>query len=430
MLYARILDAAGNETILRSRGIVLYTDAVLTTDTASFSPNPASPGFQDIRLPLELRGNTLGGIRLGDTLLTPGAEYTADEHGVVLMKNRLASVTDWPVVLTLDICPQGEPFADAPGNQSPEPLVFTIRKQSDAAGPHILEVSGDKTVYLLGDEAEPLRILAESPDGGELSYQWFCNGQAIEGATSSSWRPDTSIPGNAVYSVLVTNTNTAVDGVSSASCRSSDMTVIVQAIDLDLSPTDSSLPAVLAVPPVREWGPQILDDRDRRSLEQGGRLTLFLSSAVSDLSDAEKAAAGHAIQPDEVGGYWRLAMWKTGADQDGQPYSSDVRTLPSPIRVTLAIPSDLCRSGRSFSILSLDGDSRHFYEDLDASDDTITVEIDTFGDFALVFRDPPAESPVTNAAAPLLCPLLAAGTALGALLFSRRERKTGVFRKR
>lgn len=40
VLYARILDAAGNETVLRSRGIVLYTDAVLTTDTASFSPNP------------------------------------------------------------------------------------------------------------------------------------------------------------------------------------------------------------------------------------------------------------------------------------------------------------------------------------------------------------------------------------------------------
>lgn len=430
VLYARILDAAGNETVLRSRGIVLYTDAVLTTDTASFSPNPASPGFQDIRLPLELKGNTLSGIRLGDTLLTPGAEYTADEHGVVLMKEQLASVTDWPAVLTLEIRPQGEPFVDTPGNQAPEPLVFSIRKQSDAAGPHILEVSGDKTVYLLGDEAEPLRVLAESPDGGELSYQWFRDGQAIEGAASSSWRPDTSIPGNAVYSVLVTNTNTAVDGISAASCRSSDMTVIVQAIDLDLSPTDSSLPAVLAVPPVREWGPQILDDRDRLSLEQGGRLTISLSPAVSGLSDTEKTAAEHAIRPGEVGGYWRLAMWKIGVDQDGQPYSSDVLTLPSPIRVTLAIPSDLYRNGRSFSILSLDGDSRHFYEDLDASDDTITVEIDTFGDFALVFRDPPTESPVTNAAAPLLCPLLAAGTALGALLLSRRGKKPGVFRKR
>lgn len=58
-----------------------------------------------------------------------------------------------------------------------------------------------------------LVILATSPDGGSLSYQWSENtskttngGTAIDGATSASYSPNVSTAGTKYYYVEITNT--------------------------------------------------------------------------------------------------------------------------------------------------------------------------------------------------------------------------------
>lgn len=60
-------------------------------------------------------------------------------------------------------------------------------------------------------ESVELRADATVPDGGALSYQWYVArgilSEGIEGATSPSYRPDTSTPGNYWYCCEVTNTN-------------------------------------------------------------------------------------------------------------------------------------------------------------------------------------------------------------------------------
>ena len=42
----------------------------------------------------------------------------------------------------------------------------------DAAEPDILS-QPRSSQYIIGDTAQPLSVLAESPDGGILEYQWF-----------------------------------------------------------------------------------------------------------------------------------------------------------------------------------------------------------------------------------------------------------------
>lgn len=63
----------------------------------------------------------------------------------------------------------------------------------------------------------------EVTDGGTLSYQWYKDGKAIEGAIKNSVEPDVSTVGNFVYYCAVTNTL----GKSTASTESERVTISV-----------------------------------------------------------------------------------------------------------------------------------------------------------------------------------------------------------
>jgi hypothetical protein len=78
-------------------------------------------------------------------------------------------------------------------------------------------------------ENEPvtLSVSASVSDGGTLSYQWYINtansnsgGTAIGGATTSSYSPPTATGGDCFYYVVVTNTNTSVNGAQTATATS------------------------------------------------------------------------------------------------------------------------------------------------------------------------------------------------------------------
>ena len=74
------------------------------------------------------------------------------------------------------------------------------------------------------DKVNFLKInVQELTDGGTLSYQWYCNEKAIEGAIKNSVEPDVSTVGNFVYYCAVTNTL----GKSTASTESERVTISV-----------------------------------------------------------------------------------------------------------------------------------------------------------------------------------------------------------
>ena len=72
-------------------------------------------------------------------------------------------------------------------------------------------------------DPEAITVFAWSPDGGELSYQWYMNGtdsydgaNKLTGESSPSYTPDISVKGMLYYYVEITNTNTKVKGKQSA----------------------------------------------------------------------------------------------------------------------------------------------------------------------------------------------------------------------
>lgn len=79
--------------------------------------------------------------------------------------------------------------------------------------PEVTDDFGGEVNYLRGQAATPLSVTATVTDGGTLSYQWYYIDSenvdvavAIDGATGTSYTPDTRSVGSRYYYCIVTNT--------------------------------------------------------------------------------------------------------------------------------------------------------------------------------------------------------------------------------
>ena len=102
----------------------------------------------------------------------------------------------------------------------------TVTVMADAETPVIkTQPVGDE--YCQNDAAELTVVVDDVTDGGVLSYQWYKDGVLIPGATSKSYTLDTSETGTFTYKVVVTNTNSALHGKTTATVTSDNATVTV-----------------------------------------------------------------------------------------------------------------------------------------------------------------------------------------------------------
>ncbi|MDR2109416.1 MAG: hypothetical protein LBP28_08190, partial [Coriobacteriales bacterium] len=122
-IYARVTDKAGNVTVVRSDGIVRYTDAAAVTTIANFTKTSTV----DVNASVILNGNSVAAItaRLAateqgqpDTLvkLVVGRDYTVDNGSGALsfMASWLEGLAAGAWVLTIDYAPGGVSFNPVP----------------------------------------------------------------------------------------------------------------------------------------------------------------------------------------------------------------------------------------------------------------------------------------------------------------------------
>ena len=103
-IYVKLTDNDNNVSILNSDGIVLYTDSVLLTDAAEFNFDTLA----DIPVTMTLNGNTLAGVKNGNTALIGGTDYTVSGSTVTLSQSYLAAaLADGSLTLTFTFDPMG-----------------------------------------------------------------------------------------------------------------------------------------------------------------------------------------------------------------------------------------------------------------------------------------------------------------------------------
>lgn len=103
VVYARVTDKAGNQTIVNSDGVVVFKDSVVV----DFSIDYTRTTKASVDAKVTLNGNTVASVRNGETTLTEGKDYTVSADKITFSGEYLDTLEAGTYKLTVAYYPQG-----------------------------------------------------------------------------------------------------------------------------------------------------------------------------------------------------------------------------------------------------------------------------------------------------------------------------------
>jgi hypothetical protein len=423
VVYAKITDNAGNETIINSNGVVVYTDSALGATTAYFDKDTTSQGYKDIPVTMNLNSNTLNEIKNGQYTLVKDTDYILSGNTVTLKKEYLETAVNGSATLTFSFNPMSEVFGNG---DTPQTAQFTINEVTDAAVPGFTtDLSGEKT-YSKGDVATPLSVIASTADGGDITYQWFencantTNGTAVSGATSAAFTPKTDTPGVFYYYVVATNTDSTASGDKTATVTSGVYKVTVNNLEVLPPEISEGTPITSLQDTSGAIEDAVLTDTDKDKLATGSNISIYLQVEKTDAPQADRSLILTALDGKTMGQYLDISLIK---NIDGT--ETKVAETSSLLRITIDVPENLRASGRTFAIVRVHDGVTATLADLDNDPNTITIETDRFSSYAIVYSDAastPVKNPDTGDHSPVIpLALLGLGSFATALYINKRR---------
>ena len=180
VVYAEITDESGNSAFISSDGIVLYTDAQASDTAVSYTRT----GTEDVTVKVELNGNTVAGIRNGDSVLKADTDYTVDTDGTVTFKaGYLKTLAAEQYTLKISYDPQGMEYTPAQGSASQAPeeteIVLTVKKMESS-------VSGISDLSRVYDSTPVGTPAYQSTGTGSVTIEYKKKGEADSAYTAEA----------------------------------------------------------------------------------------------------------------------------------------------------------------------------------------------------------------------------------------------------
>lgn len=103
VIYVRITDMAGNQTIINSDGVVVFKDSVVVDSSIGYTRTTKA----SVDAKVTLNGNTVASVRNGETTLTEGKGYTVSADRITFSGEYLDTLEAGTYKLTVAYHPQG-----------------------------------------------------------------------------------------------------------------------------------------------------------------------------------------------------------------------------------------------------------------------------------------------------------------------------------
>lgn len=346
VIYARFTDKAGNVSIINSDGVVVYTDSSISPTSAVFDKYNESDNYRDISLTLTLNGNTLNGVKCGNTTLVLDRDYTVSSNTVTIKKEYLEQQNVGNVVLEFVMNPMGIAYVDGDNNDTPVSPVVTITVQDST--PHQCDYSGQPWIVVKeptcaedGKEHQVCKICGE-PGPDRIIPK---TNQHTPGEWEITKSPTTSEPGEKVKKCIVCGIVLQTeeipklpDTVQPKIFTDEETKITVEVVSGSLLPE-----TVLVVKRVQE-----------------GASLVVIKDALKDISDKFIA--------------YDIKFLSNGAEI--KPYGK--------FKVTIPVPSTIDINRLALYHISDDGKITKINYELDSDKKNITFEIDHFSYFAMV----------------------------------------------
>ena len=191
IVYARLTDNGDNAAVIRSEGVVLYTDSAQDTASISFVKGSATDVTADVRL----NGNTLAKIMNGTATLTSGTDYTVSGNTITFKAAYLERLAANNYTLTVHYNPQGVAYVDAANNDIPAATTIALTVGSTSSATYPLTVNGGTGSGSFAVGAQ-VSIIADPAPTGKIFDRWTGgNGGSFADATAAL--TTFTMPGNA-----------------------------------------------------------------------------------------------------------------------------------------------------------------------------------------------------------------------------------------
>ena len=103
VVYARVTDNAGNQTIVNSDGVAVFKDSVVVDSSIDYTRTTKA----SVDAKVTLNGNTVASVRNGETTLTEGKDYTVSADRITFSGEYLDTLEAGTYKLTVAYHPQG-----------------------------------------------------------------------------------------------------------------------------------------------------------------------------------------------------------------------------------------------------------------------------------------------------------------------------------
>ena len=201
VIYARITDNAGNQTIINSDGVVVFKDSVVADPSIDYTKTTKTSADAKVTL----NGNTVASVKNGQDTLTAGTDYTVSTDKITFRGEYLDTLAVGTYTLTVAYHPQGE-IQYTGGDKPAESQIALKVKQKTVNVTY--QAANVKITSVLDKEydGQPADLVYTTNSTASVKVEYNVNGiwQTKAPTYAGTYEVKVSVPGNSYFTAAST----------------------------------------------------------------------------------------------------------------------------------------------------------------------------------------------------------------------------------
>ena len=201
VIYARITDNAGNQTIINSDGVVVFKDSVVVDSSIDYTKTTKT----SVDAKVTLNGNTVASVKNGENILTAGTDYTVSADKITFSGEYLDTLAVGTYTLTAAYHPQGE-IQYTGGDKPAESQIALKVKQKTVNVTY--QTANVKITSVLDKEydGQPADLVYTTNSTASVKVEYNVNGiwQTKAPTYAGTYEVKVSVPGNSYFTAAST----------------------------------------------------------------------------------------------------------------------------------------------------------------------------------------------------------------------------------
>lgn len=201
VIYARITDNAGNQTIINSDGVVVFKDSVVVDSSIDYTKTTKT----SVDAKVTLNGNTVASVKNAQNTLKAGTDYTVYADKITFSGEYLDTLPVGTYTLTVAYHPQGE-IQYTGGDKPAESQIALKVKQKTVNVTY--QTANVKITSVLDKEydGQPADLVYTTNSTASVKVEYNVNGiwQTKAPTYAGTYEVKVSVPGNSYFTAAST----------------------------------------------------------------------------------------------------------------------------------------------------------------------------------------------------------------------------------